>query len=182
MTDLAVVTEVSDFGNEGALDVVVEEKLREDEELTAEELIDEVDSGVHDSSSVSSNAVGDVVNLNGVEDLCGRLPRPLDERLRVQIVRILRNEDVNVPRDLENVESLLDCRPREVDFRQCETVFLLREIPHLSVGLPVMQRKTGQIIERRIEVVRHRRRYVNEHIEEAHGRQLQKSRKIFHIP
>ena len=52
--------------------MLVVKKLREDVELLAEELIREIDSGVHDSRSVSPYGVGNMADVDGIEVLTVR--------------------------------------------------------------------------------------------------------------
>ena len=66
---------------QAAADVVVVEELREDVELSGEELVGEVDGGVHDAHAVRADGVGHVADADGVQRLARGEQRRLDEHL-----------------------------------------------------------------------------------------------------
>ena len=69
----------STYLEKSGLDVLVIHELREDEELLAQELVGEVDGGVHDACAVGADGVGHVPDVDGVEMLV--VARPLNKDL-----------------------------------------------------------------------------------------------------
>jgi len=63
--------EEADVLEEPCLDVLVVEELGEDDKLLSKELVGKVDGGVHDARAVSSDRVGDVCDVDGVERFIG---------------------------------------------------------------------------------------------------------------
>jgi len=59
----SITSDLDKFG----LDVFIKHELREDIELLAEELIGEVDGGVHDAGAVCADGVGDVADVDCVQ-------------------------------------------------------------------------------------------------------------------
>ena len=76
--------EESNIANEFSLNMLVEQELRENEELLLQILIGKVNCGVHDTNTMGSNRVGDVSNVDCIERLVCALF--LDEDLIVQVV------------------------------------------------------------------------------------------------
>ena len=95
------------LSNELRLDVVVEQELREDDKLLAQEEEGEVDCGVHHAVAVHADGGGDVADAHGVEVLPVGRRAALDKDLLVEVVAEGRDEDVYVAHDLQDVESLL---------------------------------------------------------------------------
>ena len=91
------VSQESRIFHQARFDVLVEEELREDEELFAQELVGEIDGRVDDAGAVRSDRIGHVSDADGVEMLAAA--RLLGEELVVQIVIVLANEHVDVAHD-----------------------------------------------------------------------------------
>lgn len=77
------------------------------------------------------------------------------EDLVVDVVIVGRHEDVNVPHDLEGVDSLLKGPRRQVDINGLDPIPLLGQIPHLGIGPPVVEGDRGQVVEDGVKVVPH---------------------------
>ena len=79
-----VLVEVTDVLDKARLDVIVEEELGEDDKLATEKLEGEIDGGVGDAHAMSTDAVGNVADVDGVEVLV--VARLLHKDLVVQVV------------------------------------------------------------------------------------------------
>eukprot|EP00665_Eupelagonemidae_sp_cell47_P007077 gene7078-biopygen6279 len=140
---------------QAGLDVVIEEELREHVQLLLQKLIHEIHSRVHDPRPMGANRVGDVRDVYSVKVFRLRRPRALDEYLVVEVVRIPADEEVDLPRHLEDVQPLVEGLAREARLGQVHIVPLLRERPHLLVRLPILRLDCGEVVELRLQVVLH---------------------------
>jgi len=102
------IVECSAFLHQHALDVVVVQELAQYLESLCKVLINKVDGGVRNPCSVSSDGVCDVPNADGVQVFAIlSIQSLLDEALRVQVVVVSCNKNVNVSHNLKHVKSLL---------------------------------------------------------------------------
>ena len=116
--------------------MVVIQKLAEHLETLRKVLVDKVDGGVSDASPVCPDGVCDVSDADGVQmfSILG-VQRFLDEALRVQVVVVPRDKDVDVSHDLERVQSLLESLPGQFNLRKGNPVLLHSQIAHFTVRL-----------------------------------------------
>ena len=84
-----------------------------------------------------------------------RYDQPEESHLVVEVVEVLGHEDVDVPHDLQHVETLLQGLRRQMRLSQRQPELVLRQVTHLAVGPPVVQRHRGQVVEGRVQVVLH---------------------------
>lgn len=73
--------------------------------------------------------------------------------LVIQVVQVFRHEDVNVAHNLQDVQALLQRLAWQVRIDQLQPVLLLRQLPHLRVGSPIMQGHRGQIVECLLQIL-----------------------------
>lgn len=87
--------------------MVVKQKLVENLEALGEILIRKVDTRVRYAGSVGPDRVGDMTNADCVQMFPVRVRTSLlDETLRVQVVVVPRNEDVDVSHQLQHIQAL----------------------------------------------------------------------------
>ena len=123
--------------------------------LLAEELVREVDGRVEDAEPVLPQRRRDRLDRDGAHVLGAAVGPPLDEVLLVEVVREARDEDVDVLHDAQHVEPLVERAHRQVVVRDVEPVLLEREVAHVGVRHPVVQRDRRQRVEHALEVARH---------------------------
>eukprot|EP00047_Mylnosiga_fluctuans_P004037 m.232378 g.232378 ORF g.232378 m.232378 type:complete len:469 (+) comp12348_c0_seq1:38-1444(+) len=151
----ALLAEVAHVLDEAGLDVVIKEELREDEELLDEKLVREVDRRVHDAGAVRADRVGHVADVDRVQKLV--LGLFLDEDLGVEVVVVLGHEQMDLAHDCKHIQTLLESLGGQSGVRHVQRVLLRGQAAHLRVRVPVVQRDRCQVVEGRVEVVRHAR-------------------------
>lgn len=133
------------------LDALVKNELREGEELLAQELVNVIHRRVDDTRAVSSQRVGDVPDVDGVQVLV--LAALLDEDLIVQVVVVAGDEQVNVPHDLQHVQALVQRLRWQMIVDGLQRIFPLGEEAHLAVRPPILQRNRRQVVKHFAQVM-----------------------------
>jgi hypothetical protein len=77
----------------------------------------------------------------------------LHKDLIVQVVVVHFGKDVNVAHDLQHIDALLESLTRQMHLGQAQAIFLLGQVSHLGVRLPVVQSNRGQIVECLVQVM-----------------------------
>ena len=81
-----------------AANVIIKHECGKYSKLLGEKLICEIDSCIHHAGAMRSNGVGDLLDANALQVLA--FCWPLNEHLRVEIVRVSGNKYMNVSHDL----------------------------------------------------------------------------------
>lgn len=102
----------------------------------------------------------------------------LNKDLVVQVVVVRVGEDVDVPHDLEHIDTLLERLARQMHLHELQAILLLGEVAHLGVGLPVVQGHGREVVEGLVEVVLNVRLEVDAAIKEAQRLDVDQRRKV----
>ena len=75
--------------------------------------------------------------------------------LTVHVVVVSRGEDLDIPHHLQHVQALLHSLGGEVVLHGVQVQPEAGRLPHLSVGLPVVERHGGEVVEGLLQVSLH---------------------------
>mmetsp|Transcript_32874 Transcript_32874/g.82568 ORF Transcript_32874/g.82568 Transcript_32874/m.82568 type:complete len:355 (+) Transcript_32874:400-1464(+) len=149
---LAIGLPVASLFVEFSLDVFIIEELREDDKLASQKLIGEIHRSIHDTRTMSTNTVGNVLDVDRLQELAFSLL--LHKDLIVQVVRVSVYEHVDVAHDHKNIQTLFQGLTRQMRLDQIQTVFLFGQVTHLFIGLPIVLSDRSQIIEGGVQMMR----------------------------